>query len=91
MPVNRALSKDLKLAGILVISFLSGDLLQSSTYLIFSESLFHALHTALAHRSLAEPTSALRRSSTAPSPRATGSKLAMSQAPEPTTASALDK
>src|SRR5688572_20303017 len=57
MPERTALSKATNNPGIFVKSLLSESLLQSSRYLQFSASLFHAEHTARTHRSRAPLTS----------------------------------
>ncbi len=91
IPLSSAPSKAAKLAGILVTSRLSGDRFQSSTYLMFSASLFHAAQSAVTHLSRATPTRVLTRSSSAASPLPTGEIEAMSDAPLPTIASILDR
>jgi hypothetical protein len=91
MPLRSAPSNAAKLVGILVTSRLSGDRFQSSTYLIFSASLFHAAQSAVTHLSLETPTNVLTRSTSATSPLPTGVMEAMSEAPLPTRASILDK
>lgn len=91
MPDNSALSKDEKAVGMRVTSPESGDLSQSSTYLMFSASRFQAAHSAVTQRSLEMATRDFKLSSTEGSPDDTGLMPAISEAPEPTSVSILDR
>src|SRR5216117_2084620 len=91
IPASKVPSNAAKLWGIRVTPPESGDRCQSSTNLIFSASLFHAAQSAVTHLSLDAPTSVFRRSRIAPSPRDAGPILAISDAPEPTSANILER
>lgn len=91
MPASSEPSKAAKMAGIRVTSPDSAGRCQSSTYLMFSASRFQAAHRAVTQRSLDAPTRALSCSTTRPSPEPTGLRLAISDAPDPTSDSILER